>query len=1333
MKKNMLKNGKKFLSVLLVALMMFSLVSTGAAENYVDITEDTSADSYVEAAAESSLEDGSAEENSTEEEPGSISGFLWLDSNTNGLWDEDEYGIPGLTVGLYADGEKIGAAVTETNGSYAFEGLQAGDYIVGVSAQTLDEAEYLIPMKSLQPGEDNKFDANWDTAPVVSESSVITLGNGDNLDGVDAGMRGKPAIATTAGTFKMTHTQIAQNVIVVDSYGKPMSGVKWKVGFRKIIGYDSYPYSFSGMPSGTTGADGKISFTVTKTIDFSTELNSVAMDVELFIDATGTEYASRDTIYSWGPSYYASINDSGVESGITNLNNNKESNKRGDSTESLSNYFRISNLHRFGVGGISLDGAEYKHKGVLGTAAEPYVIGAAALGSGKDINFNANFPSGTGTAPSNVSKTFVDGGTLPNYSEIFSKSPTATGKTYYFNGWYTTSGTTGGTKVTKATASQTLYARWNESVNTYFIIYDANGGIGGPIVDIKEYGKDLVLTTEEPTREGYKFKGWGTSPTSSVVSYVPGGTYSNNDKITLYAVWETKTYKVGYNANGGSGAPASQTKTHGATLPLSTTKPTRTGYNFKGWATSASTSTVSYAPGAVYAVDADITLYAVWETKTYTVSYNANGGTGAPASQTKNHGVSLTLSATRPTREGYNFKGWGTSASTSTVSYPSGGKYTANADITLYAVWEAKIYIVSYDANGGVDAPESQEKYHDESLILTGEIPTRAGYEFKGWAYEPDANSINYRPGQQYHVNADITFYAVWEATAYTITYNSNGGIGGPSHELKYHDTDITLSTIEPTRADYKFLGWSTSKTATSASYTAGGIFKENGSLTLYAVWQYNVGILRFDPNGGTGGPTEITGEVGQDVIIPGDIPERYGYTFLGWARVKDQGYVSMRPGAQFILGEGVYTLYAEWEAKSYTLYYDSNGGSGEPPYQGMTFGQPSALSTEIPVRDGQDFLGWKRSGGSKLYQPGEMCAEEPYEGSGSLTVTLYAQWDWKKYTVKYDANGGTGAPESETKSHGRELMLSEVKPVREGYDFLGWANSKTATEPGYLDGFYYDDADITLYAVWTVAEYQIAYYAMGGEGAPPMQTKYHDVDLALSTIVPTKEGYTFLHWKDIMDLSGPKTYLPGEIITLNEDMYLYAEWEEENKEVAATAENTILSGNWAEEQNGYAVFWISLGNKAISAEDLKELSFEKSNALLWSDVSTTFHTVLGEAVLTGETKEEDGKVYSEVKVPVEVRMSGVSSLTVKNGEEALATAYIVTPGNNNTVYNVLDAADVTGVIRVINTKTSMPGKGLENNFMFEMMDMNKDGGINSNDVTNIIRIINGKQAYYAD
>ena len=170
-------------------------------------------------------------------------------------------------------------------------------------------------------------------------------------------------------------------------------------------------------------------------------------------------------------------------------------------------------------------------------------------------------------------------------------------------------------------------------------------------------------------------------------SYTSG---ARNSGTGYHTVGKLASHTVSYNANGGSGAPGAQTKWYGSTLTLSSTRPTRTGYTFQGWATS-SGGGVAYQPGQAYGNDANITLYAVWKPNTWTVKYNANGGSGAPADQTKTYGQTLKLSSTKPTRLDYNFKGWATSkanADKGTVSYAAGANYTANAAITLYAVWE---------------------------------------------------------------------------------------------------------------------------------------------------------------------------------------------------------------------------------------------------------------------------------------------------------------------------------------------------------------------------------------------------------------------------------------------------------------------------------------------------------------------------------------------------------------------------------------------------------------------------------------------------------------------
>ena len=376
--------------------------------------------------------------------------------------------------------------------------------------------------------------------------------------------------------------------------------------------------------------------------------------------------------------------------------------------------------------------------------------------------------------------------------------------------------------------------------------FNANGGSGAPSEKIEWwYNHDITIPSTVPTRSGYTFQGWGTSSTDTTPDYQPGQATTMGTTKTLYAIWKANTYTVSYNANGGSGAPSSQTKTHNVTLTLRSNTPTRSGYTFKGWSTSSSATSASYSAGGSFTTNANTTLYAVWQKNaatTYTVSYNANGGTGAPSSQTKTHNVTLTLRTSTPTRSGYSFLGWSTSSTATSPTYYAGGSYTANASATLYAVWSYNaptVYTISFNANGGSGAPSSVTKTHGVTLYLPSTEPTRTNYDFLGWSTSSTATSPTYYAGGSFTQNANTTLYAVWEydPATYRINYNANGGSGAPSSQTKTYGVSLTLSSVIPTRSGYDFLGWSTSSTATSATYDPGDSYTTNASVTLYAVW----------------------------------------------------------------------------------------------------------------------------------------------------------------------------------------------------------------------------------------------------------------------------------------------------------------------------------------------------------------------------------------------------------------------------------------------------------------------------------------------------------------
>ncbi len=313
--------------------------------------------------------------------------------------------------------------------------------------------------------------------------------------------------------------------------------------------------------------------------------------------------------------------------------------------------------------------------------------------------------------------------------------------------------------------------------------------------------------------------------TYTFIKYNPGSRYpyaigkpGRGNEVRCWvqaAVFPYARYTVRYNANGGSGAPGEQTKTWNRNLTLSSVRPTRTGYTFQGWATSASGGAV-YAAGGVYTANEGITLYAVWKINTYSVRYNANGGSGAPGAQTKTYGKTLTLSSARPTRTGYTFQGWAVS-NTGSVTYSAGAHYIANATITLYAVWQANTYTVRFHANGGSGSMGNQTYTYGVTRELNTNLFTRAGHTFAGWAKSPGGIKI-YDNGAKVNnltstAGGVVELYAVWQANTYTITFNAskNGGSGDATQRKTYGTKFGELPTA--TKKYYVFLGWYTAPT----------------------------------------------------------------------------------------------------------------------------------------------------------------------------------------------------------------------------------------------------------------------------------------------------------------------------------------------------------------------------------------------------------------------------------------------------------------------------------------------------------------------------------------
>ena len=277
------------------------------------------------------------------------------------------------------------------------------------------------------------------------------------------------------------------------------------------------------------------------------------------------------------------------------------------------------------------------------------------------------------------------------------------------------------------------------------------------------------------------------------------GTLSDTLSVTI----NPKTsYTVSYYGKGYTGGtvPGDQTKWYGESLTLSTAKPTKSGYSFKGWDTSNTGTTVRYSPGGTYNSNSDLKLFAVWESSSCTLTMNANGGTitarsgywtgsGTKATKTITSGNSYgTLpDSSYISRSGYTFDNWWTSSTTgSQVSSAT----TISKSTTIYAHWYSTL---TFNANGHGTAPSNVIMRYATSVNLPTMLAS--GYSFKGWNTSADGSGTTY-PGQYKYKSANTaptankTLYAQW-----TTNYVSPSISGLSVQRVVRHESQYTPST----------------------------------------------------------------------------------------------------------------------------------------------------------------------------------------------------------------------------------------------------------------------------------------------------------------------------------------------------------------------------------------------------------------------------------------------------------------------------------------------------------------------------------------------------------
>ena len=285
-------------------------------------------------------------------------------------------------------------------------------------------------------------------------------------------------------------------------------------------------------------------------------------------------------------------------------------------------------------------------------------------------------------------------------------------------------------------------------------------------------------------------------------------------------------------------------------------------------------------------------------------------------------------------------------------------------------------------------------------------------------------------------------------------------------------------------------------------------------------------------------------------VNLPDTVPVKSGNHFTGWNTEKDGSGDSYQPGALVVTQRDL-VLYAQFQpiADTYVILYNANGGTGAPAAQVVPFGSDARLSDRQPEWEGLRFLGWSTEDNSAAveYEPGAVLSNP----ENRSVIVLYAVWQYSPVTavhIRYHLNGADSGetPPDQWIRPGSTLVISDLVPEREMYDFLGWSLDQNAGEAMYHAGEahrFFTDTD--LYAVWIIspvpAPVRIRFDLNGGtlDG----QTGVIERMYAAGTVIaipgpPVREGYTFRYWQG-------SEYYPGDQYTVRENHTLTAVWDQ--------------------------------------------------------------------------------------------------------------------------------------------------------------------------------------------
>lgn len=687
------------------------------------------------------------------------------------------------------------------------------------------------------------------------------------------------------------------------------------------------------------------------------------------------------------------------------------------------------------------------------------------------------------------------------------------------------------------------------------LTFDKQGGTGGTASITAKGGLDMPAITV-PTKTGYAFQGYYKSTNGSGTKYynADGTSARKSDlegSVTLYAYWTANSYTISFNANGGSGSMSDLAMTYGTAKALTANSFTRTYYNFLGWSTDANATTATYSDkqsvsNLTTTHNGNVVLYAVWQKIKYTATLSApdaknssewtNKGswtTGATKTATKAVTYDEALGTLpTPQRDGYTFTGWYT---------PGGSKIDSTTTIqtnsTFNARWSANTYKVTLNSAGAQVAGTAEVTATYNSAMPGITLPTKYHYVFAGYFDGQNGAGTQYYSSnggssRVYNKTSGTTLYAHWTPASITVSFNSNGGTACSNISVAMGSTFGTLPVS--TKAGYILKSWhydsslSDASKVTSSSTLVDAMIPGNANtMTLYAKWElikFNLTLQANDASANASSWSNISGWTASnktasrqftygDSLPTMPTPSRDGYTFKGWYTASSGG-TAYTQGSKLSF-ETATTLYAQWNAITYTLTINPAGGSigSASATQKGTIG--TAVTLPTATKTGYDFSSWQVTSGA-----GGLSGSKFTFSASDATVT--AVWTPKTFNLNFDKNDASATWSDTTGCTANgSLYKKQVKydekvgtlpqTQKSGYNFSGWFDQKSGGTQYNADTIWKRTSDLTLYAQYTINNFTLTIDKRNGE---PLLSRNDEPGSEYTLPTPVRNGYVFNGWE---------------------------------------------------------------------------------------------------------------------------------------------------------------------------------------------------------------------------